>query len=341
MSQLKNEHTENPTNNVTSYIGGILFTLLISFIGYLLARIPGLSMIGQMGCAIIIAVIYRQIWGFPSHFSKGIYFSSKILLRVAIIFYGLKLDMSVLFAEGPTLLLKDILVITFSIFVMLWLSKYFKGNDKISLLLGIGTGVCGAAAIAAVAPIVKSDDDETAISVGIIALVGTIFAIAYTLIHPILPQSDLQYAIWSGLSLHELGHVALAAAPAGEEPLAMALLAKLGRVFFLVPLCFILVAVMNRKNKDTNEKQKVPFPYFLIGFIIMSLIGSYVLNVYIFIPNTLLTGISVFTTWCLTTAMVGLGLNIHLAEVRKKALKPLFAMLITSVLLSILSYILV
>ena len=121
----------------------------------------------------------------------------------------------------------------------------------------------------------------------------------------------------------------------------MALLAKLGRVFFLVPLCFILVAVMNRKNKDTNEKQKVPFPYFLIGFIIMSLIGSYVLNVYIFIPNTLLTGISVFTTWCLTTAMVGLGLNIHLAEVRKKALKPLFAMLITSVLLSILSYILV
>ena len=341
MSQPKNEHTENPTNNATSYIGGILFTLLISFIGYLLAKIPGLSMIGQMGCAIIIAVIYRQIWGFPNQFSKGIHFSSKILLRVAIIFYGLKLDMSVLFAEGPILLLKDILVITFSIFIMLWLSKHFKGNDKISLLLGIGTGVCGAAAIAAVAPIVKSDDDETAISVGIIALVGTIFAIVYTLIHPILPQSDLQYAIWSGLSLHELGHVALAAAPAGEEPLATALLAKLGRVFFLVPLCFILVAVMNRKNKDTNEKQKVPFPYFLIGFIIMSLIGSYVLDVYVFIPNTVLTDISVFTTWCLTTAMVGLGLNIHLAEVRKKALKPLFAMLITSVLLSILSYILV
>lgn len=340
MSQSKKEHTENPTNQVTSFFGGILFTLLISFIGYLFAKIPGISMIGQMGCAIIIAVIYRQIWGFPNHFSKGIHFSSKILLRVAIIFYGLKLDMAVLFAEGPILLLKDILVITFAIFIMLWLSRYFKGNDKISLLLGIGTGVCGAAAIAAVAPIVKSDDDETAISVGIIAFVGTIFAIVYTLLHPILPQSDLQYAIWSGLSLHELGHVALAAAPAGEEPLAMALLAKLGRVFFLVPLCFILVAIMNRKNKDLNEKQKVPFPYFLIGFIIMSLIGSYILDVYIFIPSTVLTGISSFTTWCLTTAMVGLGLNIHLAEVRKKALNPLLAMLITSILLSILSYIL-
>ncbi len=340
MASSHKKHLEND-NYFKSYVGGILFTLFISFIGFLLAKIPGISMIGQMGCAIIIAVIYRQIWGYPTHFTKGIHFSSKILLRVAIIFYGLKLDMAVLFSEGPVLLLKDALVITFSILVMLWLSKYFKGNDKISLLLGIGTGVCGAAAIAAVAPIVKSDDDETAISVGIIALVGTIFAIIYTLLYPILPQTDFEYAIWGGLSLHELGHVALAVAPAGEEPLAMALLAKLGRVFFLIPLCFILVAIMSRKNKDSKEKQKIHFPYFLIGFIVMSLIGSYVFGVYIFISDTVQNAISLFTTWCLTTAMVGLGLNIHLSEVRKKALKPLYAMIITSVLLSFLTYLLV
>ncbi|MGM9926594.1 MAG: YeiH family protein [Bacillus sp. (in: firmicutes)] len=334
-------HSAKKPNQTASLIGGILFTLFISFLGFLLAKIPGISMIGQMGCAIILAVIYRQVWEYPTIFKAGIQFSSKILLRVAIILYGLKLDMAVLFSEGPVLLLKDIVVIAFSIFIMLWLAKFFKGNDKISLLLGIGTGICGAAAIAAVAPILKSDDDETAISVGIIALVGTIFAIVYTLLFPVLPIDSLQYAIWGGLSLHELGHVALAAAPAGEDPLAMALLAKLGRVFFLVPLCFILMAVMSRKNSHSNEKQKVSFPYFLIGFIIMSLIGSYVLDTYIFVSDQVLNGISIFTTWCLTTAMVGLGLNIHLDTVRKKALKPLYAMLITSVLLSILTYFIV
>lgn len=332
-------NVHKPVNNITSLAGGVAFTLLISFIGFLIAKIPGFSMIGQMGCSIILAVIYRQIRGYPEALNKGITFSSKILLRLAIILYGLKLNMSVLFSEGPILLLKDIIVIAFSILVMLWLSKYFKGNDKISLLLGIGTGICGAAAIAAVAPIVRSDDDETAISVGIIALIGTVFAIVYTLIRTMLPIDDVTYGVWGGLSLHELAHVALAAAPAGEDALAMALLAKLGRVFFLVPLCFILIAIMNKKNAGEKTKQKVAFPYFLIGFIITSLIGSYVFGTYINVSEGFLNGIAIFTTWCLTTAMVGLGLHIHLQTVRTKAMKPLIAMIITSLLLSVLSYI--
>ncbi|MFS0780699.1 YeiH family protein [Bacillus sp. 1P06AnD] len=337
MSIEKEKAARKPLSSPAEMAGGIAFTFLIALIGFLLAKIPGISMIGQMGCSIIIAVIYRQIWGYPNSIKSGIQFSSKILLRLAIILYGLKLNIAVLLSEGPLLLLKDIFVIAFAILFMLWLSKYFKGNSKISLLLGIGTGVCGAAAIAATAPIVKSDDDETAISVGIIALVGTIFAIVYTLLRPILPLDATEYAIWSGLSLHELAHVALAAAPAGEDPLAMALLAKLGRVFFLVPLCFVLIAIFNRKQ-DKAEKQKIAFPYFLIGFVLMSLIGTYVFGTYIDVPQKVFDGTAVFTTWCLTSAMVGLGLNIHLNEVRKKAFKPLVAMLITSVCLSILSF---
>ena len=56
-----------------------------------------------------------------------------------------------------------------------------------------------AAAIAAIAPIVKSKDEDTAISVGIIALVGTVFAVGYTLIEPVLPLSSESYGIWGGI----------------------------------------------------------------------------------------------------------------------------------------------
>src|SRR5699024_867797 len=144
------------------------------------------------------------------------------------------------------------LPIFFAIGLTVWLAKVFKADKSISLLLGVGTGVCGAAAIAAVAPIVKAKDEDTAIGVGIIALMGTVFAIVYTILRPILPLDAIQYGIWSGTSLHEVAHVALAGAPAGEDGLAMALLGKLGRVFLLVPLCFIFIAMMKRKNK-TNK----------------------------------------------------------------------------------------
>ena len=330
----------NDKNNVMNYAGGIFLTFLIALAGYLVAKLPGIHMIGQMGCAILIAVVIRHFLGYPKQFGKGIQFSSKKLLRLAIILYGLKLNINILFEEGPALLAKDVVVIAFSIFAMVYFAKKFKANKNMSLLLGIGTGVCGAAAIAAVAPIVESDEEETAISVGIIALVGTIFAIGYTLLRNVLPIDALDYGAWSGLSLHELAHVALAASPAGEDALAMALLAKLGRVFFLVPLCFILIWYFNRKKtQGSGSKKKIDFPYFLIGFVVMSLIGSYVLNEYIPVFEGMLDGIALFTTWCLTMAMVGLGLHIDLNSVRKKALLPLMGMILVSVLLSVLSYV--
>ncbi|MBM7583464.1 putative integral membrane protein (TIGR00698 family) [Bacillus pakistanensis] len=329
-------------SSVFKWLGGILFTFAISFLGYLLSKTPGFDHVGQLASAIVIAILYRQIWGYPEVLRKGIAFSSKHLLRLAIILYGLKLNIDTVLHEGLGLLVKDAGVIIFAILVTIWLAKLLKADKNISLLLGVGTGVCGAAAIAAVAPIIKSKDEDTAIGVGIIALVGTVFALTYTLLRPILPLSSVDYGIWSGISLHEIAHVALATAPGGEEALAIGLLAKLGRVFLLVPLCFIFMYWMKAKKNNSDENQnKIEFPWFLIGFLIMSLFGSYVLGNTIHISENMIDGISSITTWCLTAAMVGLGLNVSLRDLRTKALKPLIAMGITSIVLSIITYIIV
>ncbi|WP_067727069.1 YeiH family protein [Oceanobacillus damuensis] len=314
---------------------GIGFTFIFALLGYLLSLVPGFDRVGPLASAILLAIIYRQVFGYPEFFRKGIEFSSKYLLRFAIILYGLKLNMDVIFQDGLGLLVKGSVTIVFAILVTVYLAKLFKANSQIALLLGVGTGVCGAAAIAAVAPIVKAKDDDTAISVGIIALVGTIFSIIYALLLPLLPISDVQYGVWSGLSLHELAHVALAAEPAGEEALAMALLAKLGRVFLLVPLCFILIFwVKNRKSTNGTDQTKVKFPMFLLGFIAMSLFGSYILGNMIPVAEGVMDLISFATTFILTSAMVGLGLNVSLKDVKNKALRPLIAMLIASILVS-------
>jgi len=316
---------------------GIGFTFLIALLGYGLAIIPMFKKIGPLACAIIIAVIYRQIWGYPTKIHVGVQFASKKLLRFAIILYGLKLNIDVIFSDGLGLLALDAVTIIFAIFITLILAKWLKADSTISLLLGVGTGVCGAAAIAAVAPIIRAKDEDTATSVGIIALVGTIFAISYTVILPFLDIAAEKYGIWSGISLHELAHVALAAAPAGQDALAIALLAKLGRVFLLIPLSFILVYWMKRKQRLETEG-KIEFPWFLIGFIMMSIVGSYVLGKYIPISDTVLNGIATVTTFILTMAMVGLGLNVSLQDVKTKALRPFIAMLITSIALSVLTF---
>ncbi|WP_071394838.1 YeiH family protein [Bacillus tuaregi] len=343
-SRINKEPIQSPkkTSSFGKWIGGIGFTFLIALLGYLLAKTPGFNQVGQLASAIMISVLYRQFFGYPESLRLGIVFSSKRLLRFAIILYGLKLNIGTVLQDGLGLFVRDTGVIIFAIVVTVWLARMLKADKNISLLLGVGTGVCGAAAIAAVAPIIKSKDEDTAIAVGIIALVGTIFAITYTILRPFLPISEIDYGIWSGISLHEIAHVALAAAPGGQDALAIGLLAKLGRVFLLVPLCFLFMYIMKRKGfGDKSSDTKVEFPWFLIGFIIMSIIGSYVIGTTIPVSIDFINGISELTAWCLTAAMVGLGLNVSLGELRTKALKPLIAMGVTSILLSILAYFIV
>ncbi|GGD01287.1 YeiH family protein [Pontibacillus salipaludis] len=319
------------------FFGGIGFTFILATICVLLAGLPGFQYIGALATSILLAIVFRQAFGYPTAIHSGLQFSTKKLLRVAIILFGLKLNIDVVLNEGLGLLAKGAGTIIFAIVVTMVLSRWLKANWMIAMLLAVGTGVCGAAAIAAVSPILKSKEEDTALSVGIIALVGTVFGIAYTIVGPFLPITAEQYGIWSGLSLHEIAHVALAAEPAGEDALGMALLAKLGRVLLLIPLSFILVFWMRQKRHDETQAQ-VSFPWFLIGFIIMSVVGTYVLGDVIPTSDAFLTGVSNVTTFLLAMAMSGLGLNVSMASIKSKAMRPLAAMLITSVLLSFMTY---
>lgn len=338
---IQQQETMTTSSSAFLWFGGIGFTFVLSIFGYGLATIPGFNRIGPMACAILLAIVYRQLFDYPEQIRSGIQFSSKQLLRFAIILYGLKLNIGVIIDQGIGLLAMDAFVIVFAISAMVWLGKRMKADPSITFLLGVGTGVCGAAAIAVASSILKSKEEDTAMSVGIIALMGTIFSVTYTILRPILPLSAEQYGLWSGLSLHEIAHVTLAGAPAGPDGLAMALVAKLGRVLLLVPLAFLLIYLMKRKHKVESMDAKIDFPWFLVGFILMSIFGSYVLGEYIHLSQDVMDGISSATTFLMTSAMVGLGLNVNLNDLRKKALLPVMIIFVTSIALSVLTYFMV
>ncbi|WP_323703307.1 YeiH family protein [Mammaliicoccus sp. Dog046] len=315
-----------------SFVKGIGFTLIIALFSMLLAVLPMFNKVGALAIAIIIAMIYRQVRGYPTHIASGVAFSSKKLLRLAIILYGLKLDLSKILFSGSKLLVLDIGVVIFSIVFILCINHFIKGDKSLVLLLGIGTGVCGAAAIAAMSPILKSKESDIGMSVGLIAILGTIWSLSYTVILAIFPMSSEMYGIWSGASLHEIAHVILAANAGGSEALEYGLITKLGRVFLLIPLSICFLVILNRK-KSNQTVQKIEFPYFLIGFLLMSAIHTFIP-----IPASVLNMINTLTTLLLIMAMVGLGLNVSFKEIRTKAFKPLVATVITSVVLSVITF---
>lgn len=281
----------------------------------------------------LLQLLYRHFKGYPDQYKVGITFSSKRLLKIAIVFYGLKLNIDEILGHSGPLLIMDVGIIIFSIVMTYALSRLFKAETSITTLLGVGTGICGAAAIAAIAPVIKSKDKDIAISVGIIALVGTVFSLFYTLIYSIVHMSSIHFGIWSGTSLHEIAQVVLAGNYAGIDSLKIALLAKLGRVFLLIPVIIIFILCVKYKNKDSEQSHRIDFPYFLIGFIVMALI-----NTYIPLPSILIKVLEIITNVFLLMAMVALGLNVSFKDLKSRALKPLFIIIIVSICLSIISY---
>ncbi|MFI2857242.1 YeiH family protein [Paenibacillus sp. JSM ZJ436] len=319
-----------------SISAGVLFTAALALCGQLLSWIPALQLLGPLTWGILLAALYRQLLGYPESLRPGIQFTSKNLLRLAIMLCGLKLNMGTLFSEGPGMLLRGAAVVLLGITLTWYAAKWLKAESSLSLLLGIGTGVCGAAAIAAAAPILNAKEEDTALGAGMIAFVGTLFAVVYTLVQPLLPLDSLGYGIWAGLSLHELAQVALASAPAGEEALTAGLMAKLGRVFLLLPLCFVLLAWMRREGGNETAKRPA-FPWFLLGFAAFSLAGSLAPSGQPLIPEAVKDFAGAAASFLLAMAMAGFGLQIHLRSLTR-AWRPLAAMLLSSVLLSIITF---
>lgn len=321
------------------FVKGIGLTLVIAVAAKYLANLPFLTIMGQLVIAILLGITWRATIGVPSQAMTGVSFSSKKLLRYGIILLGMKLNLIDIVHAGPKVLAIAVINIVFTIFAVYGITRLFKVEKRIGVLTACGTAICGAAAVIAISPQLKASDEETAISAATVAILGTIFTLAYTLLFPVLGLSDTGYGIFAGATLHEVAHVIAAAAPGGKEAVDLAVIVKLTRVALLVPIAIVIGFLANRAELKTNGHankvswKSIPIPWFIIGFLVMS--GVNTLGI---IPEALSDQIVVMAYLLLAMAMAGLGLNVDIATFRRYGMKSFLAGLIGSVLLAGLGF---
>ncbi|OBZ15041.1 hypothetical protein A8L34_08820 [Bacillus sp. FJAT-27264] len=332
------------------FLQGIGLTILLSIIAKLLAYLPFLSIMGQLVIAILLGILYRAVRGVPAQAQTGIAFSSKKLLRFGIILLGLKLNVLDIAHAGYKVVAIAAINIVFTIVVVYGLAKWLKVDKRLGLLTACGTAICGAAAVVAIAPQIKAKDEETAVGAATVAILGTIFTLAYTLLYPLLGLSVTGYGIFTGATLHEVAHVIAAAAPGGQGALDMAVIVKLTRVAMLVPIALVIglwdarQARKEQSQEQQGQKQQghtfkwreLPVPWFIFGFLLMS--GVNTLGI---IPGEVISALLVLSYMLLAMAMAGLGLGVDVATFRRLGKKPFYAGLIGSLLLSILGFLLI
>ncbi len=307
---------------VVDYIPGILFCAIIAYISKLVSSYTGIS---SLTIGIILGIIYANIIGVQKQLESGTKYTLKKLLKLGIIFLGVDLNFLAIYANGPKILLLAIIVVSTGIFLAPHIAKLFGFNEKLAMLLGVGSSVCGASAIVATAPVIEADENDTALSVAIISILGAIGVIIYPIIGKIISFSDIQYGFWSGSSLQGVAHALAAAGTRNELALEMATYVKMTRVVLLAPLTLFLVKWFNKSKSEIDKKVKVKIPTYIILFLFVGILSTFGLFNFNLGAYSLQRWIKLASKELILWAMIAMGLCVNLKKIKSVGLKALIA----------------
>lgn len=234
------------------------------------------------------------------------------LLQFSVIGLGFGMNATAAISAGK----EGFLLTIFSIFSTLvlgtFLGKWLKTDKKTSHLISCGTAICGGSAIAAISPVIKSNENQTSIALGVIFILNSIALFVFPFIGHQLDLSQKEFGLWCAIAIHDTSSVVGAANKYGAEALQIATTVKLARALWIIPISLLTAFIFK------NKSQKIKIPYFIGLFILAMLFNSYVPQTATISPiivNIAKIGLTI------TLFLIGATLNIN--TLKAVGVKPL------------------
>jgi uncharacterized integral membrane protein (TIGR00698 family) len=311
-----------PENKLFKIFPGLALCLVISLAGlWLGSRIP---IVGAPVFALIIGIVIGNVLNLSSVVKPGSTFCSKYLLQISIILLGGSLNLMQIWnasRESLWVMLVSLCVALFGA----WLIGNKMGIDrKLTSLIGVGTGICGGSAIAAVSPIIKADDDEVAFSISTIFLFNVVAVILFPFIGHLLSLQEHSFGMWAGTAINDTSSVVAAGYSYGPAAGDFATITKLTRTTMIIPISLGFAFLTGRKSSGGKFNIKKIIPWFVLGFIAMATLNTSGILGQSF-PN--LAGST--GRYLIVLALAGVGLSANLAKMLKTGPKPILLGLIT------------
>jgi uncharacterized integral membrane protein (TIGR00698 family) len=337
------------TKNWVNKVPGILYCLAIAVFSYVtwLQWKP----VSSLMWSFIYSILIANMINLPEKLNFGINFCSATLLKGSVAALGLVTSAAIWFQVGVGVI-NALIIIAFSFFFGLWLGRKMGLNDRLSTLIGVGTSICGASAIAAMAPAIRAKEEEVGLAIAGITLFGLLSMFLYpflflnTQVYDWLLQNINVYAVWVGSGIHETAQVIAAADALGQEAMRSAMLIKSVRIFMIGPVVLLASFILNRfESEDKTEEAKIVVPIFGVVFVLNSILTA-ILDAYLQVPRLeLWLGFkSMFggkiLPFLLAIAFVGVGSKVRFSNIAKLGAKPFAVAALMAILAGGLSLVL-
>ena len=324
---------------------GLFLCLSISLISYLIQFFEILifnsKIFDVLIISLLIGILIKNIPNkIPSFFSRednAPKFVSKNLLEFAVILLGFNINFSIIKESGLSLISISIVSVTLGMCLIYMFCKFILKLDKsVSILVATGNSICGNSAIAAMASVIKSPSSHVASAISFSATIGLLQVIFLPFLFVIISITEFQYGVIAGLSVYAVPQVVAASFVVGSEAGLIATQVKLLRVLMLGPLILVVGFLSNKNNENMLTKNKIGtyIPWFVIGFILASIVGTTEI-----IPENLIKYINDLSKILFSISMAGIGLTVAFKDLKVSAVKISIAVLASSILMIIFAII--
>ena len=311
---------------------GILVCLAIAIPSWLLGKM--FPVIGGAVIAIIAGMIVTMFWDNKGKAEPGIKWTSRVILQTAVVLLGFGMNLGVIFQTGKQSLPIIICTITTSLIIAWILQKALKVPANTSILVGVGSSICGGSAIAAAAPVIGADDDEIAQSIAVIFFFNVLAAIFFPILGKAIGFDTVNgepFGIFAGTAINDTSSVTAAASTwdsmwnLGSETLNKAVTVKLTRTLAIIPITLGLSLIQAKKStkegkQTTKFSLKRAFPMFILYFVIAAIITT--VCVHMGVDAGVFQPIKELSKFMIIMAMAAIGLNSNVIQLIKTGGKP-------------------
>ncbi len=298
---------------------------------------------------VVLGAVFANVGLLVPRLVPGVTFAAKRLLRLGIVLLGLRLSFDQMRELGIQGVIAVIIVVLLTFFGVQLLARAMGLSEGLGLLVATGYSICGASAVAAMAPLSTADEEETAYAIGLVTLCGSLSILVLPVIGHALGLSDLTFGTWVGAGVHDVGQVTATATAYSEASLVPATLVKLTRVILLAPMVFG-VGVASRRRRaalrtasaegsagevgadaaDAPVEVHVPLvPLFVAGFL-----GAICLRATGWLSPEFLATAKDAEQIFLTAGMFGLGAGVVISRLRRLGGRPMVLGLVSWVLVA-------
>ena len=325
------------------YLPGIGAALLIALIAKLIADALPIQLISASVIALFIGMGVNSIRTPGAVFAPGVKFTSKKLLKFAIILLGASLNITTILHVGGV----SLLVMTFTLLTCFGcgylVGRALKLNWKLSNLISAGTGICGGSAIAAIAPAIDAEDRDIAFAMSATFLFDMVMIVLFPFMGKAMGMSDAAYGLWSGTAVNDTSSVVAAGYAFSEAAGDFAVMVKLTRTLAIIP-CVVIFTLVNIRLKRrefadgaSRGEQAVwnvrsIIPWFILGFVAMAAVNSAGL-----IPAGLALGMKEVSKFLMIAALASIGMNTSFRDMIKSGAAPMLHGFIISALVVVVA----